>query len=140
MVWERTDSHGCTLVQLLELQKTVRAFPASQAFSNADALPILTVGLHLGIHHLAGGDATVDHELVVARRDTFFAVFGIDVSLAMPIGRNPTFRPDEFDQEPPPVDSIVDFDIPYFRSSAMHWVSYERRFVWPRRAPLCEQE
>lgn len=31
------------------------------------------VGVHLSIHNLPGGAASIDEELVIARRDTFFA-------------------------------------------------------------------
>lgn len=66
----------------------------------------------------------VDSDMIAARRDTFYAIFGTEVFMAMHMGRpNATFRPDEFDQQPPPVDPIVDFDPPMYRSSAFHWSS-----------------
>ncbi|KAK4055461.1 hypothetical protein OIV83_000007 [Microbotryomycetes sp. JL201] len=80
-------------------------------------------GLHLGIHHLSAPEAHIDNEATRDRQEAFYAIFGHEVFMSMHIGRNGTFRPDEFDQQPPPVDPLKDFDQPMYRASALHWAS-----------------
>ncbi|KAK4057784.1 hypothetical protein OIO90_001003 [Microbotryomycetes sp. JL221] len=80
-------------------------------------------GLHLGIHHLSAPEPNVENDVIRSRQETFFAIFGHEVFMSMHIGRNGTFRPDEFDQQPPPVDPLKDFDQPMYRSSALHWAA-----------------
>ncbi|SCV70666.1 BQ2448_3428 [Microbotryum intermedium] len=92
-------------------------------YTGMSSLVAENFGLHLLIAHLPNARATVDEELVIARRDAFFAIFSNEVLLAMHIGRNSNFRPDEFDQVPGPIDPSADFDPPLYRSSVFHWSS-----------------
>ncbi|SCZ99431.1 BZ3500_MvSof-1268-A1-R1_Chr7-2g09530 [Microbotryum saponariae] len=92
-------------------------------YTGMSSLVAENFGLHLLIAHLPNAPATVDDELVMARRDAFFAIFSNEVLLAMHIGRNSNFRPDEFDQVPGLIDPSADFDPPLYRSSVFHWSS-----------------
>lgn len=80
-------------------------------------------GMHLGLHRLSLGAGGISNELVVARRNTFFAAFGHNVIGCMYLGRTPTFAADLIDQVVPPISSELDYEEPLYRSSAFQWAS-----------------